>query len=217
MSGVAEKSDELARQEAYTRFLSQFRLKMTPTDLKRLGYTYDMAEIGHKHQFRASGEPYFTHLTATVSIMVHELDITDAELLMGGLLHDIIEESHLLNVERIEMTFGSRVAHISDIVTKPKKYDRRFSSDSERHAWYFQRITDSDADCWLVKLPDNLGNMRTIEYCTPEKQRRKIKETRLVYLPLIEKLAVEFPEQAAILREQFRIALDIAEKKLSQL
>ena len=206
---------EGTHQEDHQSFMKRFRLKITPADYARIDYAYDMAKHGHRNQYRESGARYFEHLRATAIILVDELEITDAELIIAALLHDMLEDSFLLNPERIKITFGERVARIVCQITKPKKGDPRFTSDGERHQWYFKQVTESGVEEKLVKLADRLQNMRTVGCCSPEKQQRKINETRNVYLPLLNDVATEFPETAQILKNQLELALAKLEASLS--
>ena len=153
---------------------------------------------------------------SSIKAKVDELGVTDAEMIIASLLHDMLEDSFLLTVERIKIAFGERVATIVDTISKPRKSDKRFSSDRERHAWYFEQIAKGDVYCQIVKMADRLHNMRTLGYCSKEKQKRKMDETNRVYLPLIEQISKEYPEQAAILTEQFRIVVEQLEQSLGQ-
>jgi len=197
-------------QEDHSSFMRRFRLKITPADIERLDYAYDMAKYGHRNQFRESGARYFEHVRATAIVLVDELGITDVEIIIAALLHDMLEDSFLLTHDRIKVTFGERVSSLVSAVTKPKKGDPRFSSDHERHLWYFEQMRVSSPEAKLLKLADRLQNMRTLDSCSPEKQNRKIKETRDVYIPLIADIADEYPDKANYLSSQI-------EKTLSKL
>lgn len=194
-------------QEDHDSFMRRFRLKITPTDIEKLDYAYDMAKYGHRNQFRESGARYFEHVRATAIILVDELEITDVEIIIAALLHDMLEDSFLLTRDRIKITFGERVALMVSAVTKPKKGDLRFSSDHERHLWYFDQMRSSSLETKLLKLADRLQNMRTLDSCSPEKQIRKINETREIYIPLISDIAGEYPDKASYLSLQIEEAL----------
>jgi len=92
-------------------------------------------------------------------------------------------------------------------LTKPTKHDPRFADDHGRHVWYFERLKSSGSDTKLIKMADRLHNMRTLGCCPPQKQVRKIKETRDVYFPLIEDIAKDYPDKAKYLSSQLEDAL----------
>lgn len=198
--------------EDHRSFINRFKLKVTPADIEKLDYAYDMAKYGHRNQFRESGARYFEHLRVTAIILVDEFGITDVDIVIAALLHDMLEDSFLLTPERIRITFGDSVSMLVTVVSKPKKGDPRFKSDSERHKWYFEQIANSCVEAKLLKLADRLQNMRTLGSCSLEKQRRKIAETREVYFPLMADVAREYPKVADHLSSQMELALS----KLSQ-
>lgn len=202
-----EESLEAGEEEAHRNFLNRFRLRATPTDIEKIDFAHDLAEFGHSQQFRDSGEKYFTHVRATAIILVDELQITDVDLIIAALLHDMLEDNHLLTSERIRLVFGDRVSMFVSTMTKPKKSDPRFDSDRERHLWYFEQIKSTSPEIKLLKLADRLQNMRTLGYCDPEKQNRKIVETIEVYVPLITDIAEEYPDQATYIFRQMNLAL----------
>lgn len=201
------KTRESARTEDHNSFIKRFRLKMTPADIEKLDYAYDMAKYGHQNQFRESGERYFEHVRATAIILADELGITDVDIIIAALLHDMLEDSFLLTPNRIKITFGERVATLVYSLTKPKRGDPRFTSDHERHSWYFDQLRASSMETKLIKLADRLHNMRTLGVCSLEKQKRKIAETKEVYFPFVEDVAKEYPDKASYLSVQLNAAL----------
>lgn len=194
-------------QEDHDRFLRRFKLKVTPPDIEKLDYAYEMAKYGHRSQFRESGARYFEHVRATALILVDELGVTDVDIIIAALLHDMLEDNFLLTPDRIKVTFGERVAMLVSMLTKPKKGDPRFTSNHERHQWYFERIKSTNPEVKLIKLADRLQNMRTLNSCPSEKQIAKINETKEVYLPLIADIAKEYPKKASYLLAQLEDAL----------
>ena len=205
-----EDVKENPRHENRESFMARLRLKIKPGDFKILDFAYDLAKYGHRQQFRDSGARYFEHVRETAIILIEELGITDLDIIIAALLHDMLEDSFLLTFERIEIIFGTRVADLVSAVTKPKKNDPAFSSNEERHQWYFDQIRNASVEIKLIKLADRLHNMRTIEFCAPEKIGRKIQETIDVYLPLIGDLQEVYPHKAAYLSEQLDEAIRAA-------
>jgi len=208
------KSNEVG--EDHSSFLKRFKLKVTPTDLKRLDMAYDVAKYGHRNQFRESGERYFEHVRGTAIILVDELEVYDVELVMSALLHDMLEDSFLLKGDRTEMIFGARVAYITATVSKPAKDDPRFSTAKQRLLFYHQQIKNGNWEVKLVKLADRLHNLRALMSCSLDKQRRKLAETKKIYLPLIRDISGEYSEAAEKLETAFRQALTQLQEVASQ-
>jgi len=195
------------RLENRASFMRRFILKITPLDAVKLHHAYRMAKYGHRKQLRDSGARYFDHVRSTAIILVDELGILDIDMIIGALLHDMFEDSFLLTLDLLVLIFGERVAHFVTVLSKPKKGDPRFASDSERHQYYFAQLAAAGPEVKIIKLADRLHNMRTLSFCAPEKQARKIEETRRVYFPLLADIAVKYPEPAQYLNGQLEEAL----------
>jgi len=81
---------------------------------------------------------------------------SDQETLAIALLHDVLEDSHLLSPRRIEINFGVNVRQgIQDLTINP----------GEAHEVFVQRWLGENTG-WralLVKLADRLHNLRTLD------------------------------------------------------
>jgi (p)ppGpp synthase/HD superfamily hydrolase len=206
MTGKTRKK-KAAPPEDHQSFLKRFNLKVTPSDIEKIDYAYEMAKYGHRNQLREGGERYFEHVRSTAIILIDELGITDVDIIIAALLHDILEDSFLLTRERIKITFGERASLLVFGVTKPEKSDPRFASNVDRHIFYDNQVKNSCIGTKLIKLADRLQNLRTLGACPKDKQRKKIQETKDVYFPLIEDVSKEYPEKAKYLLTQMNIAI----------
>jgi len=204
-----------AKKENRLSFTERLKLKVSPADFERIMFAYELAKYGHKGQRRDSGERYFEHPRYAAIILIDELGITDPEMIIAILLHDMPEDSYLLTKKRIKLNFGKRVADMVMALTKPKRNDPRFNGDDDaRHEFYFQTLKDSPVEVKILKLVDRLHNLRTISECAREKQLRKIKETREQYLMLIDDVAQTYSQLAEYLHTAFAQALKQAEEAL---
>lgn len=198
--------------ENHKRFLNIFCLKITHAEMKLLDFAYQLAKYGHRNQFRETDARYFEHVRAVAIILAEEFGIFDVEIIISALLHDILENSYILTENMIKTIFGERVTKLVSAVTKPRKDDPRFSSKEERLTWYFEHVKGASTEVKLIKLADRLHNTRTLGSCCQEKQKRKIKETRKVFFPLIEDINKECPDKAKYILSQMKDALAKLEK-----
>ncbi len=76
-----------------------------------LNKAYVYAMTAHGKQFRASGDPYFTHPLEVAAILT-ELKL-DVPTIVTALLHDTIEDT-LVTYEDVEKTFGPEIAGLVD-------------------------------------------------------------------------------------------------------
>ncbi len=182
--------------ENHQSFLDRLKLKVTNLELVLIDWAYINAKYGHRNQQRDDGTRYFNHLRATALILIDELQIFDSEMIMTALMHDILEDSFLLDEDRIKVLFGDEVAKMVILLSMPKMDGRVFKTKASRLKAYHQRIKTSPLKVIIIKLCDRLHNLRTMPNCTPEKIKRKTNETMIHYVPLIHLLEPDYPEIA---------------------
>jgi len=142
---------------------------------------YDFGFNAHRHDLRASGEPFFDHPYETARIMAKEIAVDDVSV-AGALLHDVAEDTEY-RIDDIRAEFGSAIAEIVDGATKITDI---FRSHDVTQAENYRKMLLSmvnDIRVILIKFADRLHNMRTLEYLTPEKQQRLSRETLEIYAP----------------------------------
>src|SRR6266571_5752739 len=97
--------DRAARQldARFEELLEKLRKNRPSEDPWMLRRAYEIAMERHHDQFRASGDPYVSHLLEVAHILA---DIRmDATTLAAALLHDVIEDTEF-PVSRLEERFG---------------------------------------------------------------------------------------------------------------
>lgn len=153
-------------------------------ELAMIMLAYRLAKSGHHDQVRDDGTRYFNHPKTLVLIAVDEVGITDASMLVALELHDIPEDTFLLTLEDIERIFGKEVRRIVEALSKYKVVysDGRIIKELKDN--FHGSFAEEDEKARTAKLIDRLHNIRTLDNCTLTKQRRYIKETEEVYLPL---------------------------------
>ena len=149
---------------------------------------YNYAEEKHSGQFRKSGEPYFIHVlnVAYVLAQLHSSPVT----ISAGFLHDVVEDCGVTKEEFVS-EFGEEIYNIVEAVTKIGNLE--FKDEKEYLAANHRKIfiaMAKDVRVILVKLVDRLHNMRTLEYQSPEKQKKIAQETLEVYAPIAHRLGI---------------------------
>ncbi len=186
-------------------------------DIKKIQSAYQLGELSHRGQCRASGEPYITHPTAVARILASMH--MDAQSIMAAILHDVIEDTST-DKATIAKMFGHQVAELVDGVSKLTQM--KFESKARAQAENFRKMVlamAKDIRVIIIKLADRLHNMRTLGSLRPDKKRRIAKETLEVYAPIANRLGmhnfhVEFEDLgfAALYPMRYRI-LKTAVKK----
>ncbi len=160
--------------------------KFSPKDMELLDKAIVFAQKAHTGQKRDSGEPYIIH-PVEVAKMLFEMGM-DPNTVIAGLLHDVVEDCDGVTVEMLTREFGGDIAEMVDGVTKLTKTGKSgIISKEEAQAENLRKMflaIAKDVRVVIIKLTDRLHNMRTLAYCTQEKQQRKAREVLDVYAPL---------------------------------
>ncbi len=151
---------------------------------------YEMAQLAHGDQLRKTGELFIEHPLAVAHILA---DIKmDAPTILTGLLHDVVEDTHL-TLKEVQKEFGDQVAFLVDGVTKLSQIE--FKNTYEKESENIRKMLISmgkDVRVILVKLADRLHNMRTLAPLSEAKKLRISKETLNIYAPLAGRLGLHF-------------------------
>lgn len=170
------------------KFLEKI-LEINPSyNTDMIGKAFDVACQFHCGQFRKSGEPYIIH-PEHVSYILAEMGM-DEETIIGGLLHDVVEDTEFTG-ERLIEDFGKDIAELVDGVTKLSniKYESKEEIQAENFRKMFLAMS-KDIRVLIIKLADRLHNMRTMEYMDKEKIQEKCTETLEIYAPLAARLGI---------------------------
>ncbi|CAN1292599.1 Putative GTP diphosphokinase RSH1, chloroplastic, partial [Linum perenne] len=169
---------------------------LPPKELDIVYCALQLAFQAHDGQKRRSGEPFIIHPVEVAKIL-GELEL-DWESIAAGLLHDTVEDTDVVNFERIEKEFGTVVRHIVEGETKVSKLGKLkcknenddvqdVKADDLRQM--FIAMTE-EVRVIIVKLADRLHNMRTLSHMPPRKQSSIATETLQVFAPLAKLLGM---------------------------
>jgi relA/spoT family protein len=156
-----------------------------------LASAIDYATEKHAGQKRKSGEPYIKHPLAVAEILIEwGMDI---DTVVAGVLHDTVEDTDA-TLDELESLFGRDVAFLVDGVTKVSQARagmRNLDSylpHTKDNLTKLMIAVGEDVRVIIIKLADRLHNMRTLQFMSPEKQKKIARETIEVFAPLADRL-----------------------------
>lgn len=129
------------------------------------------AATRHTGQFRKDGvTPYINHPIEVMHLLAFTGNISDPEILMAAVLHDVIEDTDT-SADEIAERFGQRVADIVLELTD----DISLNKEERKHQQLLGCTGLSDA-AKLIRISDKICNVYDILYAPPgdwDMQRRK--------------------------------------------
>ncbi|MBL6618207.1 MAG: bifunctional (p)ppGpp synthetase/guanosine-3',5'-bis(diphosphate) 3'-pyrophosphohydrolase [Reyranella sp.] len=133
------------------------------TDLVRLTQAADYAARQHIAQRRKGerAEPYINHLTEVAALLAEATDGNDIVLLMGGLLHDTLEDTDA-TYEDLQERFGPDVASLVAEVTDDKSLPKE-----ERKRLQIEKTAGKSRRAKLLKIADKTSNLRSLVASPP--------------------------------------------------
>ncbi len=143
---------------------------------------YEMAESVHEFQKRLDGTPYFWHPSRVAKIMLIEINQTDTNILCAALLHDALEDSHVLTPEILDLNFGSYTSYLVQKLTKDIKAEGAMKDWVEKE--YIEKLLAASEDARMLKLADRLDTYRCLEFNVKKNPIKYIMETQEHYFPL---------------------------------
>ena len=190
LSSVVPRSKPVRKLMRQTELVDRVKAYDPGANEALLNKAYVYAMTAHGKQFRASGDPYFTHPLEVAAILT-ELKL-DVPTIVTALLHDTVEDTYV-TIEDVKENFGDEIANLVDGVTKLSQLE--LFSERTKQAENFRKLMlamSNDISVLLVKLADRLHNMRTLNHIDkPEKRRRIAQETVDIYAPLAGRIGMQ--------------------------
>jgi len=168
-------------QKMLENLLKVCKKNLPKVDEALITKAFEVSLEAHKNDVRASGEPYFTHPYEVAMIVAEEFPLDDITII-SALLHDVIEDTDY-GYDFINREFGKEIVEIVDGVTKISGIFRGHEITKAENYRKLLLSMVKDVRVILVKFADRLHNMRTLEFVSPDKQRRIAQETLEIYAP----------------------------------
>jgi guanosine-3',5'-bis(diphosphate) 3'-pyrophosphohydrolase len=155
-------------------------------------YAADAGKVGKRDKFtkvRKLDQDFMMHPVAVARICAGMR--LDTETLCAALLHDAVEKTSA-SINEVRVRFGEEISGVVDGVTELT--DVSFQSHDEAQAENYRKMlmaTAADVRVILVKLADQLHNMRTIDALPKQQQNEQARQTLDVFAPIARHLGVQ--------------------------
>lgn len=159
----------------FERYLREFTFPRK--ELSQIRKAYDFAQLAHQNQMRDDAYPFILHPIRVTSILLHEIRNTNADVICGGLLHDVLEHCPV-TLKELRNNFNDNVAAYVKTLTKP-------GPAAITKTDTFAVIRSACPEIQIIKLCDKLDNSRAMRFSQNKvRLRRYAKELNCQYIPL---------------------------------
>ncbi len=118
--------------------------------------TFAAEKHGRQKRKGAAAEPYINHLLEVAHLVATALTEPDTNLIIAGLLHDVVEDSGVTQRELAER-FGADVAGLVAEVTDDKTLPK-----AERKRLQVVNAPKKSVRAQTIKIADKISNLRSI-------------------------------------------------------
>ena len=153
----------------------QERLEQSNVLIPRITAAIECAQRAHKNQKRDNGNPYLEEHIYPIAFAVVDRYKNDPDLeniLILGILHDVLEDDPNASPTDIEQRFGQEMlAHLLLLTKKPEENIGALSEAEKMsiNARILQKLENAPRSVQIVKLEDRLNNFSCIEKVDTEK------------------------------------------------
>ncbi len=132
---------------------------------KKIQKAIDFAAIKHVHQARkAGGQPYIVHPFSVAWILAEY--VSDEEVVVAGLLHDILEDVPGSSFVEIEKEFGMEVARMVKDISEDKDPSAPPGVNppwQERKEKYLEHLRLTRVEAIYVSAADKIHNLMSLQ------------------------------------------------------
>lgn len=151
------------------------------------------AKRAHQNQKRDFGTPYLEEHIYPIALNIlnhngNHLALED--VLVLGILHDVVEDNPHVSLMDIEKDFGRNMATAVSLLTKKPEENLAEISEAQKthlNAKILKSLEYAPQPAQIVKLEDRLNNLSSFEKANTPKYVRYVKETEDLFIPFAQK------------------------------
>ena len=175
---------------AYNALIFQCEKSLAESDLPLVEKAFQFASETLGNSIWENGEFILHHSISVARIAVVELGLsTDA--LIASLLHNVFAPGReVYSAEETKKKFGTNVADILDGILKINSLNTENLAYQSENFRRLMLALSGDVKVILIKIADQLQDMRTMDKLPPELQQRYSTDTWHLYAPLAHRLGL---------------------------
>ena len=131
-------------------------MKLTPKIQKAINRA---AELHRKQIRKGDGLPYIVHPFSVAWILSDYT--TDEDIIVAGLLHDVLEDVRGYNYEDLKRDFGEKIAKIVREVSEEKENLGK-NNWKERKRKYLQHLKTANFEAKMICAADKIHNLSSL-------------------------------------------------------
>lgn len=161
---------------------------------RRIVRAINVLEVVFKDHYRANGDQSIVHHRAVFLYLLERFHtVRDVDVLIAGLLHDVIEDIPGWTRSRIAHLFNGRVAALVASVTKDK-ISLHANNKIVRDEKFRNKLQKGSRPVACIKNADRTHNVHTLKHVSRERQVKTVRETEVFYYPLAQKWMIPLSE-----------------------
>lgn len=171
----------------------------------RVERALEYAERAHKEQKRDFGFPYLEEHIYPITASILQRYANDPELeeiVITGLLHDVLEDDPNASAEEMKKDFGElTLANVQLVTKKPEENLSTIPNEQkiEINVKMLKALEHAPRVAQIIKLEDRLNNLASFEKQSGPKYVRYVQETKNYFIPFAE---AHLPMYAPLFQEQ---------------
>jgi (p)ppGpp synthase/HD superfamily hydrolase len=126
--------------------------------IEKLFEALEYASKLHKDQRRKGngGSPYVNHLIEVASLLSRVAEVTDHEVIIAAILHDVLEDTEAREGDIFDRFGGTVLAYVKHVT------DDKLLSLEKRRIAQLKSIENSSSQIQLIKLADHCSNIASL-------------------------------------------------------
>ena len=169
--------------------LSAIKKHNLNVDVRLITKAFELSYKLNKDKKRASGVPYYTHTLSVALIIIEELKISDTEMIVAALLHNVLRDYKEITLPYLRSEFGQKVALLLARLTRIVRYKIGNKTNVEGLRLLFLLLI-KDIRIFVLQICNRLHDVRTLEYLPEATQKAVAEETLKFYIPFVNKFGL---------------------------